>query len=86
MRQMGLRAQWVKPWVPTTVDSDFSDSLQNILDEQFNQERPNAVRCSDITYVWTIDGFVYQRRMAMQRRCWLWEIFIVKAWAMSSRI
>ena len=22
MRQMGLRAQWVKPWVPTTVDPD----------------------------------------------------------------
>lgn len=59
MRQMGLRAQWVKPWVPTTVDPDFSDSLQNILDEQFNPERPNAVWCSDITYVWTIDGFVY---------------------------
>ena len=59
MRQMGLRAQWVKPWVPTTVDPDFGDSLQNILDEQFNPERPNAVWCSDITYVWTIDGFVY---------------------------
>jgi len=29
------------------------------LDEQFNLERPNAVWCSDITYVWTIDGFVY---------------------------
>lgn len=59
MRQMGLRAQWVKPWVPTTVAPDFNDSLQNILDEQFNPERPNAVWCSDITYVWTIDGFVY---------------------------
>ena len=59
MRQMGLRAQWVKPWVPTTVDPDFSDNLQNVLDEHFNPERPNAVWCSDITYVWTIDGFVY---------------------------
>ena len=59
MRQMGLHAQWVKPWVPTTVAPDFNDSLQNILDEQFNPERPNAVWCSDITYVWTIDGFVY---------------------------
>ncbi|MCI5653797.1 MAG: DDE-type integrase/transposase/recombinase [Lachnospiraceae bacterium] len=25
----------------------------------FNPERPNAVWCSDITYLWTIDGFVY---------------------------
>lgn len=30
-----------------------------ILDEQFHPERPNAVWCSDITYIWTIDGFVY---------------------------
>ena len=43
----------------TIKDSDFSSELKNILDEQFNPERPNAVWCSDITYIWTIDGFVY---------------------------
>ncbi|MFR0755249.1 MAG: IS3 family transposase [Hominisplanchenecus sp.] len=59
MRQMGIRAQWSKPWTITTKDSDFSTELQNILDEQFNPNRPNAVWCSDITYIWTIDGFVY---------------------------
>ena len=59
MRQMGIRAQWSKPWTITTKDSDFSTELQNILDEQFNPGRPNAVWCSDITYIWTIDGFVY---------------------------
>ena len=59
MRQMGIRAQWSKPWTITTKDSDFSTELQNILDEQFNPDRPNAVWCSDITYIWTIDGFVY---------------------------
>ena len=59
MRQMGIRAQWSKPWTITTKDSDFSTELQNILDEQFNPDRPNTVWCSDITYIWTIDGFVY---------------------------
>ena len=59
MRQMGIRAQWSKPWTITTKDSDFSTELQNILDEQFDPDRPNAVWCSDITYIWTIDGFVY---------------------------
>ena len=59
MKQMGIKAQWVKPWTITTRDSDFSSKLQNILDEQFNPERPNAVWCSDITYIWTIDAFVY---------------------------
>ena len=56
---MGIRAQWSKPWTITTKDSDSSTELQNTLDERFNPDRPNAVWCSDITYIWTIDGFVY---------------------------
>ena len=59
MREMGIRAQWTKPWTTTTKDSDFSKELHNILNEQFNPERPNAVWCTDITYIWTQDGFVY---------------------------
>ena len=59
MHKMGIKAQWVKPWIATTSDSDFSNELHNILDEQFNPERPNAVWCTDITYIWTQDGFVY---------------------------
>ena len=59
MRQMGIRAQWSRPWTITAKDSDFSTELQNIFDEQFNPDRPNAVWCSDITYIRTIDGFVY---------------------------
>ena len=34
-------------------------NYKNILDEQFNPDHPNATWCSDITYIWTIDGFVY---------------------------
>lgn len=59
MREMGIRAQWVKPWTTTTRNSDFSNELHNVLNEQFNPDRPNAVWCSDITYVWTADDFVY---------------------------
>ena len=59
MREMGIKAQWIKPWTTTTRDSDFSKELHNILDEQFNPDRPNAVWCTDITYIWTADGFVY---------------------------
>ena len=59
MREMGLKAQWIRPWTTTTRDSDFSSELHNILDEQFNPERPNEVWCSDITYIWTLDGFTY---------------------------
>lgn len=59
MRQMGIKAQWVKPYVRTTINSDFSQKLKNILNEEFNPEHPDAVWCSDITYTWTFEGFVY---------------------------
>ena len=42
MRQMGIKAQWIKPYTVTTIDSDFSDSLKNILDEQFNPDEPDT--------------------------------------------
>lgn len=51
MKQMGIKSQRVKLWTITIEDSAFSSELQNILDEQFNLERPNAVWYSDITYI-----------------------------------
>ena len=59
MRELGIKAQYVKPYTMTTIDSDFSEELENILDEQFNPAEPDAVWCSDITYIWTFSGFVY---------------------------
>ena len=34
VREMGIKAQWIKPFTTTTRDSDFSTELTNILDEQ----------------------------------------------------
>lgn len=59
MKEMGIKAQYIKPYTVTTKDSDFSVELNNILNEEFNPMEPNAVWCSDITYVWTYEGFVY---------------------------
>ena len=59
MREMGIKAQWIKPWTKTTRNSDFSNELHNILDKQFNPKRTNAIWCTDITYIWTQNGFVY---------------------------
>lgn len=59
MREMGIKAQYIKPYTVTTINSDFSDELKNILNEKFNPEEPDAVWCSDITYIWTYEGFVY---------------------------
>ena len=38
MRQMGIKAQWIKPYTQTTIDSDLSQKLKNILNEKFNPE------------------------------------------------
>ena len=27
MKQMGIKAQWIRPWIVTTKDSDFSNEL-----------------------------------------------------------
>ena len=59
MREMRIKAQYIKPYTVTTIDSDFSTELKNILNEEFNPIEPNAVWCSDITYIWTYEGFVY---------------------------
>ena len=59
MRELGIKAQYVKPYTVTTIDSDFSEELQNILAGKFNPAEPDAVWCSDITYIWTFAGFVY---------------------------
>lgn len=57
MKQMGIKVQWVRPWTATTRNSDFSSQLHNILND--NLTSPNTVWCTDITYIWPHEGFVY---------------------------
>ena len=59
MREMGIRAIWVKPYTVTTHSENFSDELKNVLDRDFSPQAPNAVWCTDITYIHTDKGFVY---------------------------
>lgn len=59
MREMGIRAIWIKPYTVTTHSENFSDELKNVLDRDFSPKAPNAVWCTDITYIHTDKGFVY---------------------------
>ena len=59
MREMGIRACWVRPYTVTTHSENFSDELRNILNRDFSPKEPNAVWCTDITYIHTRDGFAY---------------------------
>ena len=59
MREEGIKAIWVQPYVRTTIDPDFDIKLKNILKRQFNPKIPNSVWVTDITYIHTLNGFVY---------------------------
>lgn len=53
-----------KSTVDKTLNNDYQkfwlyNELQNIPNEVFTPERPNAVWGSNITYIWAVDGFVY---------------------------
>ena len=69
MKQMGIKAKWIRPWTITTWNSDFSSELQKTLNEQVNPKRPNAVWCSDITYIRTTEGFVYHGLILQKDHC-----------------
>ena len=56
---MGIHAWYRRPYTITTVSEDFSNKLENILRWKFNPEKPDAVWCTDITYIHTETGFLY---------------------------
>lgn len=59
MKEMGLRATPIERYVVTT-DSDHDLNIYpNLLKRQFDVEEPNRVWVSDITYIWTLEGWVY---------------------------
>lgn len=59
IRELGIKTIYIKPWVATTQNSNYSSKLINLLDEQFNPDAPNAAWCIDTTYISTRKGFVY---------------------------
>lgn len=76
MKEMGIRACWVKPYVVTTHSENFSEELKNELQRNFSPEEPNAVWCTDITYIPTQRGFVYLSCIMdlYSRRIVAWEL------------
>lgn len=59
MKEDEIRARYRKPYTATTIHSNFSNQLKDILKRDFKPDSPNTVWCTDITYVWTRVGFVY---------------------------
>ncbi|MBX3321293.1 MAG: DDE-type integrase/transposase/recombinase [Nitrospira sp.] len=59
MRQDGIRAKTVKKWCATTHSSRHLPVAANTLQRQFTLLQPNRVWAGDITYVWTLEGWLY---------------------------
>lgn len=59
MREMGIIACWIRPYTITTITRDFSAELKNVLERDFSPLAPDKVWVTDITYIWTVAGFVY---------------------------
>lgn len=59
MRELDIRTIYRSKWIRTTVDSDFSSKLENLVKREFKTDKPNRLWVTDITYIWTYDGFVY---------------------------
>lgn len=59
MEDLGLEARYPKKYRTTTDSNHKLEIAPNILDRKFNPTQPNQVWTTDISYVWTLKGFVY---------------------------
>jgi putative transposase len=59
MARLGLKARYPKRFKVTT-DSNHNEAISpNSLDRQFDVVAPNQVWTTDITYIWTLEGWLY---------------------------
>ena len=59
MRENGLRAKAAKKFKATTNSNHSLPVAPNLLEQNFEAEAPNQKWVSDITYVWTEEGWLY---------------------------
>lgn len=59
MRLHGIRAKTARKFRVTTDSKHSYPVAPNRLDRRFTVDRPNAVWVSDITYIWTSEGWLY---------------------------
>lgn len=59
MREAGLRAKSARKYKATTDSKHALRVAPNLLERRFTVARPDAVWVSDITYIWTREGWMY---------------------------
>ena len=80
MKEANIQARYRKKYKATTNSNHQQPVFDNLLARQFDVDRPNAVYVSDITYIWTQEGWLY---LAV-----VMDLFSRKivGWSMSSRM
>ena len=59
MKKLGLKPRYPKRFKVTT-DSDHNETISpNLLNRKFDVAAPNKGWTTDITYVWTLEGWLY---------------------------
>ena len=59
MRQIGLKAKAPRRYKITTDSRHSFPVAANVLDRKFDVNEPNKVWTADISYVWTLEGWLY---------------------------
>ena len=59
MNENGIRSKIVKKYKATTNSNHSYPVYPNLLIQQFQTEKPGSVSVTDITYIWTKEGWLY---------------------------
>ncbi|UOE93515.1 IS3 family transposase [Alkalihalobacillus sp. LMS39] len=59
MKEMGLKATPEEKYIVTTDSNHDERIYPNLLNQNFKVDSPNKVWVTDITYIWTLEGWVY---------------------------
>jgi len=80
MRRQGLRAKAAKKFKATTNSKHSLPVAPNLLQQNFTATAPNQKYVSDITYLWTDEGWLYLATVI--------DLYsrLVVGWAMSERM
>lgn len=59
MKKAGIMAKMTKKFKVTTKANPKAKAAPNLLEQNFTAEHPNRRWAADITYVWTLEGWLY---------------------------
>jgi len=80
MKVHGIFAKTAKKFKATTNSNHNLPVAENLLNQNFTAEKPNTVWVSDITYIWTLEGWLY---LAVILDLYSRQVI---GWAMSNRM